>query len=264
MNLLFCINQNFVPLLISCVRSIVKSGADTKYQLYILHSDLERADHMLIENGVGERADCHFICVDPELFAGFPETKRYPAEIYYRLAAPLLLPGELDRILYLDVDTVVINPLDELYSLPFEGNYFYACTHVRKFLTDVNKFRLGVRKDVPYVNTGVMLYNLCALRENLRLEDIRDYAQRKMQAFLLPDQDILTALYGEKVKLVDTMRYNLSDRMLALHNADPRKEKLDLDWVRDNGVVIHYCGKNKPWKPNYNGVLDVFYKELRC
>lgn len=262
MNLLFCINHNFVPLMINCVRSIVKNGAGTKYQIYILHSDLEETDRGQIEAGVGEQAVCHFISVDPGIFAGFPETKRYPAEIYYRLAAPLLLPRELDRILYLDVDTVVINPLDELYNMSFDGNYFYACTHVRKFLTDVNKLRLGVRSDAPYVNTGVMLYNLSALRENLRLEDIRDYAQRKMQAFLLPDQDILTALYGEKVKLVDTMRYNLSDRILALHNADPRNEKLDLEWVRNNGVVIHYCGKNKPWKPNYNGVLDVFYREL--
>lgn len=39
-----------------------------------------------------------------------------------------------------------------------------------------------------------MLYNLAALRESLRLEDIRDFAGRKLQSFLLPDQDILTAV----------------------------------------------------------------------
>lgn len=261
MNLLFCINRNFVPLLINCVRSVISSGTVSRYQVYVLHSDLEDTDCEQIIAGVGDRVDFYFISVDQQMFAGFPETKRYPAQIYYRLAAPLLLPEELDRILYLDVDTVVINPLDELYQMPFDGYYFLACTHIRKFLTDMNKLRLGVRSDAPYVNTGVMLYNLTALRENLRLEDIREFAERKMQTFFLPDQDILMALYGEKVKLIDTMRYNLSDRILSLYNADPRNEKLDLNWVRKNGVVIHYCGKNKPWNPNYNGILDVFYHE---
>lgn len=261
MNLLFCINKNFVPHLINCMNSIIRSGEGAAYDAYILHSDLEGADCLRIEAETQQGVTFHYITVDPQMFEGFPETKRYPAQIYYRLAAPLLLPRNLDRVLYLDVDTVIINPLDDFYRTAFDGNYFLACTHTNKFLTDVNKLRLGVRKDVPYVNTGVMLYNLRALRENLRLEDIRDYANRRMQMFLLPDQDILTALYGEKVKLMDTMRYNLSDRILAFYNADPRNEKLDLDWVRENGVVIHYCGKNKPWKPGYNGILDVFYTE---
>lgn len=83
-----------------------------------------------------------------------------------------------------------------------------------------------------------------------------------MHTFILPDQDIITALYGEKVKLVDTMRYNLSDRILTFYNANPKNEKVDLEWVKSNAVVIHYCGKNKPWKDGYVGILDVFYKEL--
>jgi len=68
-------------------------------------------------------------------------------------------------------------------------------------------------------------------------------------------------LYGDRVKIVDTLRYNLSDRTLSFYNADPLKENLDLEWVRKNAVVIHYFGKNKPWKPHYKGILDVFYHE---
>ena len=49
--------------------------------------------------------------------------------------------------------------------------------------------------------------------------------------------------------------------MLSYYNADLRNEKRDLAWVRENAVVIHYYGKNKPWKDGYNGILDVFYKE---
>ena len=261
-NVLFAVNRGFIPLLLTCIKSIVKNGGAEICRAYILHSDLEQAQQEEIRQKAGPAVQCRFIPVDPAMFAGFPETARYPKEIYYRMAAPLLLPRELDRILYLDVDIVVINSLEALYQTDFEGNYLAACTHVQRFLTEFNRVRLGAEKDAPYINTGVMLLNLPLLREATRLEDIRDYAGKKKNALLLPDQDIMTALYGDHIKLLDTLRYNLSDRILSAHNADPKNEKLTLDWVRQNGVIIHYFGKNKPWKDHYHGSLDVFYREL--
>lgn len=260
-NLLFAVNPGFLPLLLTCLRSIAKNGGSDRYDAYILHSDLEPEHQERIREESDPSICCHFLKVDPAMFQGFPETDRYPKEIYYRMAAPLLLPATLERILYLDVDIVVINSLEALYHTDFDGSYLAACSHVHKFLTEWNQLRLGAKQDVPYINTGVMLLNLPLLRENTRLEDIRDYTQRKKNALLLPDQDIMTALYGEHILLLDTMRYNLSDRILAFHNGDPRQEKRTLEWVRENSVIIHYCGKNKPWKENYHGMLDVFYRE---
>lgn len=262
MNLLFAINKKFVRLFLNCLKSIAKNGGADKYNVYILHSDLDKDDKAEIEGFCAERFNYHFVDINAEWFEGFPESERYPKQIYYRLAAPLLLPNELERILYLDVDTVIINSLEELYKTDFGGAYYVACTHTGGFLTEINRLRLGMEDDAVYVNTGIMLLNLPALRENIRLEDIRDYANRHQHTLILPDQDIVSALYGDKVKLTDTLKYNLSDRILALHNADPRNDKIDLDWVRKNAVVIHYFGKNKPWNENYIGILNVFYNEM--
>lgn len=261
MNLLFAINQKFTDLLCNCLRSIVRNGGADHYDAYILHSDLRDEDKACIEQHAGESVTVHYITVDESIFDGFPESNRYPRQIYYRLAAPFLLPEKLDRILYLDVDLVVINPLNELYHMDFEGNYYVACSHVKEFMTKVNQIRLGV-EEVPYINTGVMVMNLAALRENLTMEQLRRTAQKKMHTFVLPDQDLLTVMHGERIKLVDTMRYNLSDKLLSYYNANPKNETLDIQWVRENAVIIHYYGKNKPWKNGYIGVLDVFYHEV--
>ena len=94
-------------------------------------------------------------------------------------------------------------------------------------------------------------------------KEICDYTNKRKNSLILPDQDILTALYGDKVKVVDTLRYNLSDRILVVYNADLSHKKIDVSWVRENGVIIHYCGKNKPWKDNYVGTLGVFYQESK-
>lgn len=261
MNLLFAINRNFTGYLCKTLHSIAKNGNASHYEAYILHSDLTTEDQEIIQCTADEQISCHFIFVDEQIFQGFPENQRYPKQIYYRLAAPLLLPEKLDKILYLDVDLVVINSLQELYNTDFDGNYYIACSHTDEFLTKFNQLRLGVDANVPYINTGVMMMNLPLLRRDLNIDRIRTAAKNKMHCFLLPDQDLLTLMHGEHIKLVDTMRYNLSDRLLSFHNMDPRKEKLDLEWVRKNAVIIHYFGKNKPWKEHYRGILDVLYHE---
>lgn len=149
MNLLFAIDKGVTDLLLNCVRSIVKNRGDHTYTAYILHSDLDEPSMHDIVQGVGGRVACRFIAVDPALFEGFPESKRYLLQIYYRLAAPLLLPKHLDRILYLDVDTVAVNPPDTLYQMDFEGAWYIACTHTREFLTKFNQARLGGERTSP-------------------------------------------------------------------------------------------------------------------
>lgn len=265
MDILFCVDRNFVPLAKNCVHSILKNGGCKRYDAYVLHSDLTETDMADLRSAGGDRMHFTFLTVPEDLFEGFPESDRYPRQIYYRLIAPMLLPRDMERILYLDVDTVVINPLAELEAMPFDGAWFMACTHVRKSLTRLNQIRLGMdlEKNAPYLNSGVLLFNLPLFREKLGMEQIRDYANQRKGALLLPDQDILTALCGDHVKLLDPLRYNLSDRILAFHNANPQREQVDLDWVRRNSVIIHYCGKNKPWREGYKGILDVFYQENR-
>ena len=261
MNLLFCIDRRALGQLAVCLRSIAKNGGAGAYRVFILHSDL---DEKIRENLSRDFPDMEFrlLRVPRGLFDGFPVTDRYPKEIYYRLAAPLLLPHDLDRVLDLDADTLVLNPLGGLYHMDFEGNLFIACTHPRALLTKLNRVRLKSEKAVCYVNSGVLLMDLAVLRLVLDLEQMSRYVRERRLHLILPDQDILTALYGDRVKLVSAMRYNLSDRVLGLYNADAGRRKRDLDWVRNNTVIVHYCGKNKPWRDHYKGTLGVFYNEL--
>ncbi len=263
MNLLFCIDKGYLSLLLCCIFSIARSGGADKYDAYILHSDLEQKDIADIRAGIPNTVTPHFLEVNPDKFSGFPESDRYPKQIYYRLIAPLILPKTLDRILYLDADTVTINPLVKLYEMDFESNYYVACTHTGKILTKFNQVRLGNSEERPYINTGVLLINLPAIRERINLADIQEFVSTKGPTLVLPDQDILTALYGDKVKLADSLLYNLSDRTLLGYNIKPFNEKLAVDWVRQNTSIIHYMGRNKPWKKGYVGILDVFWEELQ-
>jgi len=225
---------------------------------------LDEKDVISIESNIDEKKfTLNIIKVTENEINKLPQyQKRYPAEIYFRIFATKYLPKELDRILYLDADTIVINKLNELYEMDFEGNYYIAATHIKKILHKFNEIRLDIKKDEPYINSGVLLINLQELRKIDVENDVIQYIKENAKKLILPDQDIITALYGSKIKLVDSLKYNLGDRDLNIYNINNPKKQIKLKWVCKNTVIIHYYGKNKPWNDNYKGILDCFYKKI--
>lgn len=71
--------------------------------------------------------------------------------------------------------------------------------------------------------------NLDELRKKQSIKEVLSFVEKRGQYLTLPDQDIITALYGNKTGILDTMKYNLSDRMISFYNADLSHKKIDLE-----------------------------------
>jgi len=262
--LLVTLDAGYLKQLAVMLKSIQNVEPHANLDVYVLHKRLKPEHFDKVLSAIGsDRVRFLPILIDDDTLLGAPTTKRYPLEMYYRLLASRYLPIDLDRVLYLDPDVVVIHPLAELYDYPLGELAFVGCSHVTKAMRNLNAIRLRMSKTAPYINSGILLMNLKVLRRIVDPKMIYDFIRKNKAVLALPDQDVLSALYGDRSVLVDSLRYNLSDRYLRLYNLRrPFKEpKVDLDWVRQNGVIIHYCGRNKPWKPDYVGELDVFWNE---
>ncbi|WP_313341237.1 glycosyltransferase family 8 protein [Sedimentibacter sp.] len=262
MNILVTLNSNYIEQLIVMLTSLVKSNANESFDIYIAHSSLDEDDINLINNSVcKDRCAIINLKIPDSMFNEAPITDRYPKEMYYRIFASQYLPGFLDRILYLDPDIVVINSIRNLYNMEMGNNFFAAASHVNKGLKKINEIRLDMPEDSMYINSGVMLLNLKELRKKQNIQEVYDYIENKKVFFLLPDQDVINGVYADKTVHIDAMIYNLSDRYLYLYNANPKNinTKKDMRWVAHNTSIVHYCGRNKPWKNGYKGELGVFY-----
>ena len=264
-DILYCINHSYTGLLMTNLYSLKRSSGLDRLDVHVIHRDLDETDMRRIRALEDGNTSISFIRFDAGLLKGSPTTSRYPLEIYFRLFAPILLEKNIDRILYLDVDTICINSLVELYNTDIEDYYFAGCTHTKRMLTRINAIRLGMGSGSKacYINTGVMLMNLSRLRSEWDPERIFAFIRDRGQTFVLPDQDIIMALYGSRIRLLDTLRYNLSDRILRLNNISMDSRRMSLDDVRRQTCLIHYCGRSKPWKEHYMGRLGVFYYETK-
>lgn len=260
MNLLFAIDNRVTDQLITTLYSIHQNTTAKNISIYVIQSQ-ELADTKRIKQVCKLLGMIyHPIIIDDHQFDDAPVTDRYPKTIYYRLLAYKYLPKNLKRILYLDVDILVINDLKKLYQVDFEGNWYAAASHVALDITDsLNKIRLGNYDTDTYYNSGVMVMNLPAIREYVKAEDIVGYIRIKNLALFLPDQDILNGLYGQHIKQVPDELYNYDARMNPLYYAKSNGE-YDIDWVIDHTAILHFCGRDKPWRSDYKERFSGLYK----
>lgn len=260
MNFLFSIDNNFVDQLATVLFSIRMNSKPCKIDIYVIQeeklkrtADLEKICDQL-------NITYHPIFVDQNLFKDAPTTDRYPTIIYHRLLAQEMLPEKLHKILYLDADTLVINDIQSLYNTDI-SKYLYASA-IHSSITNtteiINKVRLQNFEANGYYNSGVMLINLDLVREKVNDQDIFNYI--KTHTLLLPDQDVLNALYSKDIKEIPDELYNFDIRKDRIYETIS-SGKWNLDWVIKNTVILHYCGRDKPWYPNNNkGRLTALYK----
>ena len=171
----------------------------------------------------------------------------------------------LDRVLYLDPDILVINPVRALYDTDLEGDLMAAATHTGLLagITDpVNRLRLENYEAEAYYNSGVLVMDLSAMRREVRPGDIFDYAREHADILLLPDQDVLNGLYGGQILGVDDSLWNYDARRFDRYLLLSQGER-DMDWVMDHTAILHFCGKRKPWNHSYQGRFSALYKHYQ-
>ncbi len=263
MELLVTLDERYLPQLQVLLTSLALNDPGAQVRLWLMHRGLTPdALEAVRRRCAGYGWQLAPVEVDGALFAHAPATKQYPQEMYYRLLAPHLLPEGLDRVLYLDPDVLIINPIRPLWETELEGHLFAAAAHTGKteLMNSFNHARLGTDHD--YFNSGVLLIDLAAGRREIDPEVIFRYTAAHAYELLLPDQDLLNVLYGTRTLPLDDFRWNYDARN---YNSYLLRSSgvCDLDWVMEHTAILHFCGKAKPWKKGYHHRFGVLYKHYQ-
>lgn len=242
------------------LKSLFINNQDTCFEIYLMHASLKAKELEELYIYITMHGNnLSVIKVDDDCFENAPVLLHYTKEMYFRLLAYKLLPENLYRILYLDPDILVLNSIKELYEMEL-GNYLYAAAYRDKIsVKKINKLRLFPYEIDAYYNSGVLLMNLEQLRIRADEQKIYNFMKKNYVRLIMPDQDILNVLYAKDIKSIDEKRYNYDARYYNYYKITSNGF-YDMEQVINFTVILHFCGKRKPWTKNYFGKFYSLYK----
>lgn len=180
-----------------------------------------------------------------------PETSSITSTMFARIFLPEILPADIKRVLYLDIDMTVVSSLRELFEMDMEESYFACCVGYDYSTYHFNRIGLPFEKwkNASYFNSGMILFALDKWRDYSLTEKVLTFLrENRSNEFLFPDQDVLNYLFYNKVAMADA-RYNLCDDFCNDYKkTDIRREYWEMiDAAIVNPAIVHFNGRLKPW-----------------
>lgn len=182
----------------------------------------------------------------PEAAALAPFPSGYfPRAIWLRTLLPELAP-ELERILYVDSDTIVTAPLLPLWETPLGDALLGAVPNpMYPFMPPYPQQRLGITAPAGYFNSGVLLMDLAAMRRDGFTDRVRQCA-RENPDFVYPDQDALNVVCRGRWRALHP-RWNAQSTLFDLRPAELPFPAEVVAQARRQPAIVHFIGPFKPW-----------------
>lgn len=243
MNILISVNKEYLDKAQTMLFSL-RRYVHEEITVYLLNHSLSLEDIRKSENYLRKKCSITMKCINVKNTMFDQMTlgnQHFSIEMYYRILAQFFLPDCIDRVLWLDADIIVLKSLSDFYHQDFDGKKYVAAADCgvnnSKYWKPI-KGKLGLPETYVYFNSGVLLINLECLRKETSEDSIIAKTFMIREKLTLPDQDILNYLYHDDVKYADWKIYNYQ------YAGETGIEAEDFQRI----AVLHYVGRNKPWK----------------
>lgn len=188
-----------------------------------------------------------FLAIDEEQVRDLPSQPEFTTAMWYRILLPELLPLQ-DRVLYLDIDTLVVDSLDPLWRTDLSGSYVAAVSNVFQHNHAHRPAELGLPPSQSYFNSGVLLMNLDQMRRDDCASRVRKCAASRAVALEWPDQDALNLVLGDR-RVSLHPRWNCMNSIVTLEASVDEFGAALVEEARSRPAIRHFegPGANKPW-----------------
>ena len=179
---------------------------------------------------------------------------------------PVILDN-IDKLLYIDGDTIIQSDIAELYDLNIDDYYAGVIEDIKPKLVykpDILT-KLDIKDHERYFNSGVLLLNLKKMRIDDISEKLMDYRINGKNFFM--DQDALNFIIGGKAKYLP-IKYNFlttlkeSFDIKTINDHYPESKYKSYDNLLNDSLIIHYASKLKPWVNSRNEFTEKWFLEF--
>lgn len=243
----YCFDKNYANYAaVSTYSALINTNKQAKAYWIIPKEDQLSAEMAKNYFSAEFKSNIEIVPAESKLFSQWKECCHFTRGMYLRLLLPQLLAEE--KVLYMDADTIVQNNVDELFQLEL-GEHFIGGildpggqhSRIPRVLND------------PYINSGVMLMNLGAMRQDHSLEKSVSIYERYHNDTAWPDQCVINK-YAEGKKTILHQKWN---RLLF---ANSLTENQFNQYIHKNQTsIVHFVGSIKPWHKWCNPAATKFW-----
>lgn len=250
-------DNHYVVLLAALLKSIESNHkTGEKIEVFVVEDGITKKNQRKLAASVNASAmKFNWISMDEAIPDDMQipfDRSSYPKNIHTRIFIPHFIPETFDKIIYFDVDMIVMHDVSELWNIDLGDNMLGAVVDPRlKVFSNswggiLNYKELGFSPNTKYFNTGILMINVKKWREeNSAATVVKCIADNEKYANY-PDQ------YGINIVM--------ANRWIEL---DPRWNWF-ADTPCDDPFNIHFVGR-KPMYQTYDNLpefREIFFRYL--
>lgn len=269
MKVMYTCDNNYIWLMgISTISLFENNQSLEELNVYLLGEDISQENKEELKK-IGEKykrevevIDVPKLNIPPSLVSA-----RWPLSAFTRLFSGLILPTDVEKVLYLDCDTIINGDISELENVQFDGNIAMG---VKDCISGTYKKNVGLDKNSPYINAGVILFDINAIRKVDINEKIEAYMNKYVKFINYADQDILNGMFKGKIGALnpkfDVMTIDAThtyEEIQQLRRPTNFYKKDELMEAVKKPVIIHYTTNMTVVRPWFSNTDHPFANEFK-
>lgn len=240
-------DNHYAILLAALLKSIeVNHKSGEQIDFYIVEDRISDSNKQKINDSVNENMiTIHWLSLSKAIPSDIKlprDPTSFPKNIYARLFIPDIISEKTEKILYLDVDMIVLKDIAELWRFDLKNKIIGGVVDRPKLVSNswgaiLNYKELGLDPNTKYFNSGLLLIDPIKWRANNSARKIIEVVSNNLKYVNYPDQ------YG--LNVVFANQWTEIEELWNCHSSS------DLP----NPAIIHFSGR-KPIYKSYNNNLS--------
>ena len=267
MNVVYAANENYVEHLCASLISLLENNKK-ELKIYIVSVGIsKKSKKILSDTALIYNKSLNFINFEDisKKFTYKPDTSRFDITALGRLFLGELLPKNIEKVIYLDCDTIILRDLSALFRVDLKSKLLGAVpepTVYPRLKTDI-----GMYKDAIYYNSGVLLIDLKQWRETEATKSVVNYLESINDCCLFADQDAINGAFmnrihtlSPKYNFFSNYKYWRYEDLVKLSPSYRLIPKANFESAKAHPALVHFAGDERPWK---TGSLNYYKKAYR-
>ena len=262
-NVVLAVDDNYAPhAAVTMLSALKTTTTPQRLRFFIMNGHTISAENrQKLETVVAEAGGrLAFIDIDDRDLRFLPLNRDYVSiATYYRLVMHGYLPADMKKAIYIDADTIVVEPLEALWDIDLEGHPVAGAPDDAGFQ---QARRLQISSGHRYFNAGVMVFDVARFRQMDIAADVLSTFRRKGPYIVSQDQDLLNLMFEMDTKTLP-LSWNVGTRLYRANPLEPSYSEDEAFEAAQAPAIVHFTDKKKPWHAKCTHPFTELYWDYR-